>query len=147
VLIHAAAGGVGSMAVQLAKVWGASRIVGSASARNAEYVRGLGANEVIDYKTQSFETIAPVNVVIDGIGGDVLVRSWQVLRPGASWFPYSAMPRCRRRLPLKAFAAQPLEGYPAPNASSPSTNFSLRVVCGHSWKRSCRWTKPHRHLS
>ncbi len=82
VLVHAAAGGVGSMAVQLAKAWGASRIVGTASARNADYVRALGADEVIDYQNTPFETIAPVDVVLDGIGGDVRARSWQVLRDG-----------------------------------------------------------------
>ncbi len=84
VLIHAAAGGVGSAAVQLAKAWGAGRIVGTASARNADYVRALGADEVIDYHTTPFENSAPVDIVLDAVGGEVRARSWQVLRDGGA---------------------------------------------------------------
>jgi NADPH:quinone reductase-like Zn-dependent oxidoreductase len=80
VLIHAASGGVGSMAVQLAKAKGAY-VIGTASARNADFVRELGVDEFIDYQSTSFETVVhDVDVVLDAIGSDTQVRSFGVLR-------------------------------------------------------------------
>lgn len=82
VLIHAASGGVGSFAVQLAKLRGA-RVIGTASAANQEFVKSLGADVVIDYRSTPFETVAhDVDVVLDLVGGDTQARSWQVLKPG-----------------------------------------------------------------
>jgi len=82
VLIHAAAGGVGSLAVQLAKVRGA-RVIATASAVNIGLVTELGADEFIDYTQTRFEKAAKdVDVVLDTIGGDTQERSWQVLKPG-----------------------------------------------------------------
>ena len=82
VLIHAAAGGVGSLAVQLAKTRGAY-VVATASARNHDYLRGLGADEIIDYEHMRFEDLAPaMDVVLDTIGGDTQERSWKTLKPG-----------------------------------------------------------------
>jgi NADPH:quinone reductase-like Zn-dependent oxidoreductase len=82
VLIHAAAGGVGSLAVQIAK-WRGAYVIGTASARNHDRVRQLGADEVIDYQTVKFEdTARDVDVVIDTIGGDTQQRSWKVLKRG-----------------------------------------------------------------
>jgi NADPH:quinone reductase-like Zn-dependent oxidoreductase len=82
VLIHAAAGGVGSFAVQLAK-WKGARVIGTASADNHDFLRALGADEVIDYNTTPFEEVVrKVDVVFDTIGSDVQRRSWQVLRKG-----------------------------------------------------------------
>lgn len=82
VLIHAAAGGVGSYAVQFAR-WKGAYVIGTASARNQDFVQGLGADEVIDYQTTPFETaVEPVDVVFDTIGGEVQERSWQVIKPG-----------------------------------------------------------------
>jgi NADPH:quinone reductase-like Zn-dependent oxidoreductase len=82
VLIHAAAGGVGTFAVQLAKERGA-RVVGTCSARNADYVRSLGADVTIDYETTRFEDVVKdVDVVMDYAGGDVGERSWRVLKKG-----------------------------------------------------------------
>lgn len=82
VLIHAAAGGVGHVAVQIAKALGAY-VIGTASAAKHDLVRSLGADEVIDYRTVDFATdLAPVDVVLDTIGGDYGPRSLQVLRPG-----------------------------------------------------------------
>lgn len=82
VLIHAAAGGVGSYAVQFAH-WKGAYVIGTASARNRDFVLELGANEVIDYQTTRFEDVVePVDVVFDTIGGDVQERSWQVVKPG-----------------------------------------------------------------
>ncbi len=82
VLIHGAAGGVGSLAAQFAKAKGAY-VIGTASARNAEFLRGLGVDEIIDYKATYFEEkVKDVDVVFDTIGGDVQKRSWQVLKKG-----------------------------------------------------------------
>jgi NADPH:quinone reductase-like Zn-dependent oxidoreductase len=82
VLIHAAAGGVGAFAVQFARLRGA-RVVGTASRGNVEFVRSLGADEVIDYTTTPFEEVVrDVDVVLDLVGGETQDRSWQVLKPG-----------------------------------------------------------------
>jgi NADPH:quinone reductase-like Zn-dependent oxidoreductase len=82
VLIHAAAGGVGSYAVQFAH-WKGAYVIGTASARNNDFLLELGANEVIDYQTTQFEDVLePVDVVFDTVGGDVQDRSWQVIKPG-----------------------------------------------------------------
>ena len=73
VLIHAASAGVGHLAVQLAKVRGAHVV---ATGSNRDYVRSLGADEFVDYREQRFEeTVAPVQVVIDTIGGEVTLTS------------------------------------------------------------------------
>jgi NADPH:quinone reductase-like Zn-dependent oxidoreductase len=80
VLIHGAAGGVGSFAVQLAR-WRGAHVIGTASARNISFVRELGADEVIDYRATPFETaLRDVDIVFDTIGGSTLERSWSVLR-------------------------------------------------------------------
>ena len=82
VLIHGAAGGVGSFAVQFAK-WKGAYVIGTASSKNAEFLKGIGCDEVIDYRNQQFEEIVSnLDVVLDTIGGDTLERSWGVLKPG-----------------------------------------------------------------
>jgi NADPH:quinone reductase-like Zn-dependent oxidoreductase len=82
VLIHGGAGGVGSFAVQLAR-WRGTHVVATASARDTELVRDLGADEVIDYRTQRFEeVVADMDLVFDTVGGETWERSWDVLRPG-----------------------------------------------------------------
>lgn len=82
VLIHAAAGGVGHVAVQLAKELGA-HVIGTARAANHDFLRGLGADELIDYTATDFRTaVAPVDVVLDLVGGAYGPRSLAVLRPG-----------------------------------------------------------------
>ena len=82
VLIHGAAGGVGHFAVQFAVNKGA-KVFATASAQNAEFVKGLGAERVIDYKKEKFEEIAKdVDVVFDMIGGETLDRSYQCLKEG-----------------------------------------------------------------
>jgi NADPH:quinone reductase-like Zn-dependent oxidoreductase len=82
VLIHAAAGGVGSFAVQLAHNVGA-KVVGTASSDNAAYLRELGADEVIDYRTASFDPYArSFDVVLDLISGETGARSLQLLKKG-----------------------------------------------------------------
>lgn len=82
VLIHAAAGGVGHFAVQIAKGLGA-HVLATASQRNHEFLKGLGADEVIDYTSERFEERAQgVDVVLDAIGGDTQTRSLGALVPG-----------------------------------------------------------------
>lgn len=82
VLIHGAAGGVGLIAVQLAKLKGAY-VVATAAAAQHDLVRTLGADEVIDYRTSRFETVAhDIDLVVDLVGGETQQRSWQVMRPG-----------------------------------------------------------------
>jgi NADPH:quinone reductase-like Zn-dependent oxidoreductase len=81
VLVHGAAGGVGIYAVQLAR-WKGARVIGTSSASNSEFIRSLGAEEAIDYNATPFETVVrDVDVVVDTVGGEVVERSWQVLRP------------------------------------------------------------------
>src|SRR5262249_60276093 len=79
VLIHGGAGGVGAYAIQLAALHGA-RVSATASARDADFVAGLGAREVIDYTTHFEDQVHDVDVVIDPVGGATMARSWQVLR-------------------------------------------------------------------
>ncbi|MFE6636752.1 NADP-dependent oxidoreductase [Streptomyces tendae] len=82
VLIHAAAGGVGHVAVQIAKARGA-RVIGTASAGKHEFLRSIGADETVDYRETDFaEVVKDVDVVLDTIGGDTSLRSLRVLRPG-----------------------------------------------------------------
>ena len=82
VLIHGGAGGVGGFAVALAKHLGA-RVVTTASAANRDYVRSLGADEVIDYRAQDFtKVVSGCDAVFDTVGGEVTMRSFTVLRAG-----------------------------------------------------------------
>lgn len=82
ILIHGAAGGVGSFAVQLAR-WAGAHVIGTASAHNSSFLKDLGVNDVIDYKKTSFEDrVHDVDAVFDTVGGKTLERSWQVLRKG-----------------------------------------------------------------
>jgi NADPH:quinone reductase-like Zn-dependent oxidoreductase len=84
VLIHAGSGGVGHFAVQLAK-WKGAYVFATASAKNQDFLRKLGADETIDYTTQRFEDIARnIDIVLDPIGGDTQERSWQVLKKGGA---------------------------------------------------------------
>ncbi|UCF32155.1 MAG: NADP-dependent oxidoreductase [bacterium] len=82
VLIQAAAGGVGSFAVQFAR-WRGARVLGTASARNRDFLIDLGADEVIDYTRTPFEEVTgDLDVVLDAMGGRIQERSWQVLKKG-----------------------------------------------------------------
>ncbi|UOB14986.1 NADP-dependent oxidoreductase [Streptomyces sp. HP-A2021] len=82
VLIHAAAGGVGHVAVQIAKARGAY-VIGTASAGKHEFLRGIGVDETVDYREADFaEAVKDADVVLDTIGGDTALRSLRVLRPG-----------------------------------------------------------------
>ncbi|MBE9139787.1 NADP-dependent oxidoreductase [Nodosilinea sp. LEGE 07088] len=91
VLIHAAAGGVGSFAVQFAKAKGLT-VIGTASAQNLEFVRSLGADTVIDYHTSDLSAARGVDMVLDPIGGDTQARSWELLKPGGILVSTAAPP-------------------------------------------------------
>jgi len=82
ILIHGAAGSVGSVAVQVARLQGA-RVFATASARDAEYLKGLGVEQALDYHTERFdEKLRDLDSVIDLIGGETLARSYAVVKPG-----------------------------------------------------------------
>jgi NADPH:quinone reductase-like Zn-dependent oxidoreductase len=82
VLIHGAAGGVGTYAVQLAR-WKGAEVIATAAAKDHNFVRELGASKVIDYTHERFEEkVKDVDVVLDSMGGEVQERSWSVLRRG-----------------------------------------------------------------
>lgn len=82
ILIHAAAGGVGHMAVQFAR-WKGARVIGTASSENESFLRELGADQVIDYRKARFEdVVSNVDMVLDTMAGDIQKRSWKVLRKG-----------------------------------------------------------------
>ena len=107
VLIHAGSGGVGTYAIQLAKHLGAT-VATTTGTSNVEWVRDLGADVVIDYRTQDFETIAhDYDVVLDSQGGDTLAKSLRVLKPGGTAIGIAGPPdpdfarRQGLRLPLR----------------------------------------------
>jgi NADPH:quinone reductase-like Zn-dependent oxidoreductase len=82
ILIQGGAGGVAGIAIQLAKHIGA-RVITTASADNHAYVRALGADEVVDYNAQDFsKVVSGMDAVFDTVGGDVALRSFDVLKPG-----------------------------------------------------------------
>ena len=82
ILIQGGAGGVAGFAIQLAKHIGA-QVITTASAANLDYVRGLGADRIIDYRAEDFtKAVTGCDAVFDTVGGDVAMRSFTVLRPG-----------------------------------------------------------------
>jgi NADPH:quinone reductase-like Zn-dependent oxidoreductase len=96
VLIHGAAGGVGSFAVQLAAGLGA-RVTATARGRDRDFVTKLGAQKVVDYTNERFEDhVDGVDVVLDLVGGQTQARSWSVLRPGGVLVSVSAPPDARQ---------------------------------------------------
>jgi NADPH:quinone reductase-like Zn-dependent oxidoreductase len=82
ILIHAAAGGVGHIAIQLAK-WKGAYVIGTASGRNEAFLQNLGIDQFVDYTSVCFEDVVQdVDVVLDPVAGETRERSWQVLKPG-----------------------------------------------------------------
>jgi NADPH:quinone reductase-like Zn-dependent oxidoreductase len=81
ILIHGAAGAVGSLATQIAKRWGA-QVIGTGSGEDIVYLRALGHVQVVDYKQERFETVGPVDAVLDLIGGETATRSFAVVKKG-----------------------------------------------------------------
>jgi NADPH:quinone reductase-like Zn-dependent oxidoreductase len=89
VLIHGGAGGVGGVAIQIARALGASV---AATSTQADYCRGLGAERVIDYRREDFAKTGPYDVVLDTLGGEAHVRSLSCLKPGGILVALSAAP-------------------------------------------------------
>ena len=94
ILIHGAAGGVGSIAVQLARELGA-RVIGTGRAPDREAVLGLGADAFVDLQADRLEEVGEVDVVFDGIGGEVLERSAPLVRAGGTLVTIVGPPKVR----------------------------------------------------
>lgn len=95
ILIHAGSGGVGTFAIQLAKLMGAT-VVTTASDAGAKLVKSLGADEIINYKTEKFEEILKnIDAVFDTLGGDILEKSFQVVKNGGKIVSVSGLPNAR----------------------------------------------------
>ncbi|UFH56561.1 NADP-dependent oxidoreductase [Spirosoma sp. KNUC1025] len=109
VLVHAAAGGVGHFAVQIAKQLGAY-VIGTSSAANREFVLSLGADEHIDYKAQTLaEATHAIDFVLDAIGGDTIDESLDVLKPGGTII---SIPSGRNEAVKEKAEAKGANGYP-----------------------------------
>ena len=116
ILIHGAAGGVGSAAVQVAKAAGA-HVIGTASASNHEFVRSLGADEVIDYQTQKFEDVVKnVDVVLNTANADTNARSIAVVREGGVLVSIVGPPDAAACAAAKIRCTRPDRDTGAPNA-------------------------------
>jgi NADPH:quinone reductase-like Zn-dependent oxidoreductase len=99
VLVHGAAGGVGLFVVEMAH-WKGARVIGTASTRNLEFVRSLGAEQVIDYNALRFEDVLhDLDAVIDTVGGDLPERSMKVLRKGGVFVTVAAQVNPEMGLP------------------------------------------------
>lgn len=116
ILIHGAGGAVGGFAVGFAKAHGAT-VFATATGDDVAYVQGLGADTVIDYKTEKFEDVAhSVDVVLDTLSGDTRARSWATLRDGGvlvSTLPGADAPAdtAARGVVGKSFSAHPDSAY------------------------------------
>ncbi|MDB5007101.1 MAG: NADPH:quinone reductase [Mucilaginibacter sp.] len=114
VLIHAASGGVGTFAVQLAK-WKGAYVIGTCSKENMEFVRSLGADEVIDYKNEKFEDrVSNIDLVFDTMGGETQEHSLKVLKNGGKLIttvkPENQEAAKKKNILLEGYTAQ---SYPA----------------------------------
>jgi NADPH:quinone reductase-like Zn-dependent oxidoreductase len=81
ILIHGAAGAIGSFATQIAERWGA-QVIGTASGEDIVYLRSLGHVQVVDYKQERFESVGQVDAVLDLVGGETATRSFAVVKKG-----------------------------------------------------------------
>ncbi|NUS65618.1 MAG: NADP-dependent oxidoreductase [Saccharothrix sp.] len=124
VLVHAAAGGFGHIAVQVAKSLGAY-VIGTASAGKHDLLRELGADEVVDYRTRDFGELDAVDVVVDPVGGDYEERSMRVLRPGGVYVGLTDP----SRLPELRAMAEPL-GVRAATVSVVPDHAALEHIAG-----------------
>lgn len=116
VLIHGAAGGVGSAAVQIAKAAGA-RVIGTASASNHDFLKSLGAAETIDYRSQRFEDVAKnVDLVLNTVDADTSQRSVAVVKPGGILVSVVAPASPEACAAAKIRCARPDREHGAPNA-------------------------------
>ncbi len=147
ILIQGGAGGVAGFAIQFAKHLGA-RVITTTSAANADYVRSLGADQVIDYNSQDFtKVVSNCDAVFDTVGGDVAEKSFAVLKPGGrAAFIASGMeapkpnrPRCDSAAAAGAALAR------GDGAGRPAR--SLRARCGRRKSSSTAWRRPPRRIA
>jgi NADPH:quinone reductase-like Zn-dependent oxidoreductase len=124
VLVHAAAGGFGHIAVQVAKSLGAW-VIGTASAGKHDLLRELGADELVDYRTRDFGELDAVDVVVDPVGGEYEERSMRVLRPGGVYVGLTDP----SRLPELRAMAEPL-GVRAATVSVVPDHAALEHIAG-----------------
>lgn len=116
VLIHGAAGGVGSAAVQIAKAAGA-RVIGTASPNNHEFLKSIGADQVIDYRSQRFEDVAKnVDLVLNTVDPQTATRSVKVLRPGGILVSVAGAPDVAACAAAKIICTRPNRDSGASNA-------------------------------
>ncbi|WP_428659815.1 NADP-dependent oxidoreductase [Runella sp.] len=109
VLIHAASGGVGHFAVQIAHYLGAY-VIGTSSAANRDFVLSLGADQHIDYKAQSLEKeVSEIDFVLDALGGETIDQSLKVIKPGGTII---SMPSGANDLVTQKAEAKGVHGYP-----------------------------------
>jgi NADPH:quinone reductase-like Zn-dependent oxidoreductase len=117
VLIHGAAGGVGSFAVQFARLKGA-QVIGTASTANVEFVRALGAETVIDYTSTPFEQVVhDVDLVLDTIGGETLQRSMPVVKRGGTLVSLIQQPSQEKARELGIHAMKNSAALPFPSTN------------------------------
>lgn len=129
VLIHAAAGGVGHMAVQFATNTDAY-VIGTASGRNEQFLRELGVDEFVNYRKERFEDVLDgVDVVLDAIGGETLERSAEVVRPGGVVVTLPDQPSADRIERLRAEHDAAVHFFDVLTDSDPAT---LRSVTAHA---------------
>lgn len=115
VLIHGAAGGVGTFAVQFAR-WKGAQVIGTTSTSNVEFVRSLGAETVIDYTKTPFEQIVhDVDLVLDTIGGEVLQRSMHIVKHGGVLVSLIGQPsqELAQKLGIRAIKNTAVSPYPS----------------------------------
>lgn len=106
VLMVGAAGGVGLFAVQLAK-WKGAQVIGTASTANLEFVRSLGADQVVDYTTTALESVVQeVDLVVDGVGGESLLTSLKIIRRGGTLISLAENPPQARGIRATMIAAR-----------------------------------------
>lgn len=98
VLVHAASGGVGLFAVQFAK-WKGATVIGTASAQNEEFVRSLGVDQFIDYRSEKFEEVITekIDLVYDAVGQETATRSLPILKPGGRLIAIAGSPAQQER--------------------------------------------------
>lgn len=122
ILIHAAAGGVGHLAVQLAK-WKGATVIGTASAKNKSFLLNLGVDEIIDYQAQSFEgVVKDVDVVLDTVGGETLLQSFAVTKKNGIVVSIVDFERVKQ---ARAFGVQGENVVVTPNAQQLTTIATL----------------------
>lgn len=116
ILIHGAAGGVGSAAVQIAKAAGA-RVIGTASPNNHEFLKALGADQLIDYKSQRFEDLVKnVDVVLNTVDSETATRSIKVLREGGTLVSVAGSPDAAACAAARVICTRPNRDTGASNA-------------------------------